>query len=88
MNAGVKLDGLGGYSLVIFLALLVGKTLGLVGGSQLATCLGYPRPDGMSFRALAVDGLISSVGLTVSLFIAGEAFSARPKLEAQVGSGV
>ena len=34
VNAGVDLSGVGGYSLVVFLSLLVGKTVGLVGGSQ------------------------------------------------------
>ncbi|KAH8055525.1 Na+/H+ antiporter 1 [Aureococcus anophagefferens] len=45
------------------------------------------RPGGMSHRHLVVAGVISSVGLTVSLFIAGEAFTAKPTLEAQAKMG-
>ena len=41
----------------------------------------------MRARHLVVAGIISSVGLTVSLFIAGEAFSRRPTLEAQAKMG-
>jgi len=87
VNAGVRLDGAGAYSAVVFLSLLVGKTAGLVLGSQAATACGYPRPAGMSFRALVVDGVISSVGLTVSLFIAGEAFPDDPGARDQAKCG-
>ena len=41
----------------------------------------------MLARHLVVAGIISSVGLTVSLFIAGEAFAKRPTLEAQAKMG-
>ena len=87
VNAGVRVDGVGGYSLVVFLSLLVGKTLGMVGGSQVATLLGFPRPEGMSFRALVVDGVISSVGLTVSLFISGMAFADNARVMDQAKFG-
>ena len=86
-NAGVNLNGVGGYSLVVFLSLLLGKTVGLVGGSMLASSLGFPRPDGMSFQALLVVGVISSVGLTVSLFIAGEAFANEDGIRDQAKFG-
>lgn len=86
-NAGVNLNGVGGYSLVIFLSLLLGKTAGLVGRSMLASSLGFPRPDGMSFRELIVVGIISSVGLTVSLFIAGEAYADEDGMRDQAKFG-
>ncbi|KAH8052068.1 Na+/H+ antiporter 1 [Aureococcus anophagefferens] len=87
VNAGVRVDGVGGYSLVVFLSLLVGKTLGMIGGSQVATLMGFPRPEGMSLRALVVDGVISSVGLTVSLFISGMAFADNARVMDQAKFG-
>jgi len=87
VNAGVNLDGIGAFSGIVFLALLIGKTGGMVLGSCAATRLGFARPEGMSFRALVVDGVISSVGLTVSLFIAGEAYADEPKLQDQAKCG-
>lgn len=87
VNAGVELDTIGGFSLVIVLSLLVGKTLGMTVGSSIAVHFGYARPEGMSFRHLVVAGVISSVGLTVSLFIAGEAFPNRQNLEDQAKLG-
>ncbi|KAH8056634.1 Na+/H+ antiporter 1 [Aureococcus anophagefferens] len=87
VNAGVRVDAVGGFTVVICLSLLLGKALGMTLGSNLATVLGFPRPDGMSHRHLVVAGVISSVGLTVSLFIAGEAFTAKPTLEAQAKMG-
>jgi hypothetical protein len=49
--------------------------------------MGFPRPDGMSFQALLVVGVISSVGLTVSLFIAGEAFANEDGIRDQAKFG-
>jgi len=87
VNAGVRLRDAGGYSLVILLTLFFGKTLGMTVGSSVAVALGFPRPEGMSFRHLVVAGVISSVGLTVSLFIAGEAFAGKDQLEGQAKLG-
>lgn len=87
VNAGVDLDEYGGFSLVIVGALFIGKTLGMTVGSALAQYLGYGRPEGMSLRHLVIAGMISSVGLTVSLFIAGEAFPNDPLYEDQAKLG-
>ena len=87
VNAGVRFEDAGPFSIVIVLSLLLGKTLGMTCGSSLAVCLGFPRPEGMSFRHLTVAGVISSVGLTVSLFIAGEAFAQKDQLEGQAKLG-
>jgi len=87
VNAGVDVGETGGFSVVVALGLLVGKTLGMTLGSLIASSLGYERPEGMDFRHLVLAGIISSVGLTVSLFIAGEAFPSHEKWEAQAKMG-
>ncbi|KAJ8607687.1 hypothetical protein CTAYLR_007305 [Chrysophaeum taylorii] len=87
VNAGVDLQEVGGLSFIIVLALVLGKTLGMSVGSSLAVRFGYGRPDGMSFRHLVISGVISSVGLTVSLFIAGEAFPNDETYEDQAKLG-
>ena len=36
--------------------------------------MGFPLPKGMDLRHLFVAGIIAGLGLTVALFVAGEAF--------------
>mmetsp|Transcript_6376 Transcript_6376/g.8984 ORF Transcript_6376/g.8984 Transcript_6376/m.8984 type:complete len:905 (+) Transcript_6376:1205-3919(+) len=87
VNAGVRFDDIGPFSAVVFLALVIGKTIGLTLGSQIGVWLGFPRPPGMSFQHLVISGVICGVGLTVALFIAGEAFSDDEVLEGQAKLG-
>jgi NhaA family Na+:H+ antiporter len=74
-NAGVALSSVGDATWAVFLGLSVGKFLGVFGFSSIATGLGYPLPDGMNFKSLAVVATIAGLGLTVALFVAGVAFS-------------
>ena len=87
VNAGVKVDSTGPLSLIVVLALFLGKALGITGASSLADAFGYPLPEGMRHQDLVLVGCISSVGLTVSLFISGEAFQEDPRLMAQAKMG-
>ncbi|CAH0375122.1 unnamed protein product [Pelagomonas calceolata] len=87
VNAGVDVGETGGFSFVVLLGLLIGKTLGMTAGSLIASYLGFDRPEGMQLRHLVLAGVISSVGLTVSLFIAGEAFPDDAKWESQAKMG-
>ena len=36
--------------------------------------LGFKYPDGMGMRHIIVAGMVAGIGLTVALFVAGEAF--------------
>ena len=74
-NAGVEFSSIGHATWAVFLALLLGKTIGIFGFSWIGTLLGFKLPDGMDLRALLVTGVIGALGLTVSLFVAGVAFS-------------
>ncbi|GAB3018763.1 Na+/H+ antiporter NhaA [Niabella terrae] len=60
----------------VFLGLLVGKFIGVVGFTLLFIKLGIAKfPKGMNFRNLLGVGLLASIGFTMSLFITSLAFS-------------
>lgn len=71
----------------MLLSLVLGKTLGICLTSQVATCLGCPPPAGMTKVSVAMVGFIASAGLTVALFVSGEAFSDAPELATQSKMG-
>jgi Na+/H+ antiporter NhaA len=92
-NAGVHISGglLEGaisspITLGILLGYVVGKPVGIVGSSWLASrpLLGGRRPS-LSWAALAGGGAIAGIGFTVSLLISSLAFHGRDLQEAQLG---
>ncbi|MGE3165294.1 MAG: Na+/H+ antiporter NhaA [Planctomycetota bacterium] len=85
-NAGVAFSHVGPGTWYVFLALVVGKTLGVTAFGWLGTKIGFPLPAGMSMRHLFVAGMIAGLGLTVSLFVAGEAFEGVEQAEAKMGA--
>lgn len=80
-NAGVVLsadvlDGRGPLVLAIMTGLVVGKPLGLVGASMIAVRIGMAeKPEAYSWRQLAGAGALAGIGFTMSLFVAGRAFT-------------
>ncbi len=74
-NAGVPLSGINGLTWIILLSLLVGKTLGITLFSLAGDRCGFRLPDGMNVRQLVMAGLIAGIGLTVALFVSGQAFA-------------
>jgi len=92
-NAGLQLDA--GFlgrafgspiTLGILVGYVVGKPIGVVGGSWLATRLsgGRVRPP-VGWFALSGGGAIAGIGFTVSLLIADLAFHGEQLAEAKVG---
>jgi NhaA family Na+:H+ antiporter len=79
-NAGVKFSAVGPITTIIFLALLIGKTVGVAGFAYVGKLIGFPLPAGVGLKELIVTGMIAGIGLTVALFVAGEAF-ADPTLQ-------
>ncbi|WP_223861588.1 Na+/H+ antiporter NhaA [Geminicoccus harenae] len=78
-NAGVNVTsgaleiGLGAFA--VFVALLLGKPIGIVGAVLLGAALRlYRLPPEMDIRTLLGMGLLGGIGFTMSLFIAGLAF--------------
>lgn len=74
VNAGVAFGEINGLSWLILAALILGKVVGVVGFSLLARQLGFPLPTGMDARHLLVTACVAGLGLTVALFVSGQAF--------------
>jgi NhaA family Na+:H+ antiporter len=71
----------GGVTLSIFLALVVGKTVGIFLFTWLSIQLRIARkPDGMTYRRLAGLSMLGGVGFTVALFLAGLSYPAGSEL--------
>ena len=74
-NAGVAFGNINQVTLMVLLSLIVGKTFGVSLFSIVMSKLGFPLPEGMSLRHLAVAGMIAGLGLTVALFVANKAYN-------------
>jgi NhaA family Na+:H+ antiporter len=78
-NAGVSLGGGGGVlnpvTAGVFLGLLVGKPVGVLVFSWLATRLGLASlPEGVGWASMAGASCLAGIGFTMSLFVGGLAF--------------
>ena len=73
-NAGVGFSEVNGLSWMILAALIVGKTAGITLFSGVAMAIGFPLPQGMTMRHLVVTSVVAGLGLTVALFVCGQAF--------------
>ena len=74
VNAGVTLSSVGPGSWIVFLSLLIGKPIGIVGTTFLSVKLGLRAPGGLSYRHAIVMGVAAGIGFTVALFFATSAF--------------
>lgn len=74
-NAGVEVSSMGVATWVVLFALLVGKPLGIGALCAVGNAIGFKYPTGMSFRHIFTAGVVSALGLTVALFVAGQAFT-------------
>ena len=73
-NAGVAFAEVTGLTWIVLLSLIVGKTLGITLFSYAGVLCGLPLPEGMQLRHLVLTGVIAGIGLTVALFVSGQAF--------------
>lgn len=73
-NAGVQFTAIGDATWLVLAALVIGKTGGIFAMSWIGHSLGYPLPAKVKKKELVLVGLIAGIGLTVALFVAGEAF--------------
>jgi len=74
-NAGVKLGSAGPLTVGVFTALVAGKMLGITTLVSLASCLRIaPLADDMTLVDVVMVSAVASVGLTVALFVSGEAY--------------
>ena len=92
-NAGVVVEGVNNLTWIILFALVVGKVSGVFIFSNIAILFKAPLPDGMNRKTLFVAGFVAALGLTVALFVSGQAFSTAPeqgaaKMGALLSAGV
>jgi Na+:H+ antiporter, NhaA family len=73
-NTGVQFTSIGPATWVVLGALAIGKTGGIFIMGWLGRHMGYPLPEKVGGKELALVGLIAGIGLTVALFVSGEAF--------------
>lgn len=89
-NAGVTLGGVNldlessqRVLLGVFLALVVGKPIGVIAASALVVRLGWCRlPPEVTWSGVCVVGLLAGIGFTMSIFIANLAFDSENLLNA------
>lgn len=74
-NAGVVFSGIGVATWLVLISLFVGKTVGIFSMGMLGQALGFPLPDRVGVKELLLIGTVAGIGLTVALFVAGEAFT-------------
>lgn len=74
-NAGVPFAEINGLTWIVLASLLAGKVAGITSFSYLASRLGFPFPSGMSLRHVFVTSIVAGLGLTVALFVSGQAFT-------------
>jgi NhaA family Na+:H+ antiporter len=73
-NAGVAFSSAGTATWLVLASLAAGKTGGVFLFGLLGERLGYPLPGRVGRKELALVGLVAGIGMTVALFVAGEAF--------------
>lgn len=86
VNAGVAFGEINGLSWIIVASLIAGKVVGITGFSWFAQKIGFPLPSGMNMKHLIVTSCVAGLGLTVALFVCGQAF-VDPSLQAAAKMG-
>ena len=88
-NAGVTISGTDvGHPVAaaIFVGLVFGKPTGVIASSWLAVRLGIAtKPSDLNWSLLAAGGLLTGIGFTMSLFIAGLAYTPITLDAAKIG---
>jgi NhaA family Na+:H+ antiporter len=88
-NAGIQISGTGigdPVTVAIFVSLAVGKPMGVIGMSWLAVRSGLAtRPASLPWSFLSAGALLTGIGFTMSLLIAGLAFPATMLDAAKIG---
>ena len=85
-NAGVEFAAIGIPTWLVLASLAIGKTGGIFSLGLLGRRLGYPLPTQVGKKELLLIGLIGGLGLTVALFVAGEAFT-DPRIQGAAKMG-
>ena len=73
-NAGVVIANFGAGTWFVLIAILIGKPIGIVGTTAIASLLGLRLPTHVTWSDMIVIGIIAGIGFTVALFFATAAF--------------
>jgi NhaA family Na+:H+ antiporter len=73
-NAGVPFGSVGMGTWIVFVALLAGKPIGIVGMTFIGVKLGLKAPGGLTYPHVVVVGVTAAIGFTVALFFTTAAF--------------
>lgn len=74
-NAGVAFSEINGLTWIVLTALIGGKMIGITSFSLIAARCGFPLPHGMTTRHVVLTSIVAGLGLTVALFVSGQAFT-------------
>lgn len=85
-NAGVEFARISTATWLVFCSLLIGKTFGIFILGRIGMAMGFPLPDRMDSRSLFVAANVAALGLTVALFVAGQAFTGDVQGAAKMGA--
>lgn len=85
-NAGVEFSEISTATWLVFCSLLFGKTIGVFVFGRIGMAMGFPLPDKMDSKTLFVAGNVAGLGLTVALFVAGQAFTGEVQGAAKMGA--
>jgi Na+:H+ antiporter, NhaA family len=86
-NAGVELSRIGPATWMVLSSLVIGKPIGIVGMTWIASSLGLRMPGGLRLTDTVVVGIAAGIGFTVALFFATAAFPPGATLdEAKMGA--
>ncbi len=85
-NAGVAFSEINGLSWIILASLIAGKAVGITLFSLGAHWMGFRLPPGMTAGHVVVTSVVAGLGLTVALFVSGQAF-ADPSLQGAARMG-
>lgn len=73
-NAGVEMTNVSALTVIVFLSLFIGKTVGIFLMAKLAGVFGFLLPKGVDNKELFVLSMVAGIGLTVALFVSGVAY--------------
>ena len=73
-NAGVVIANFGAGTWFVLIAILLGKPIGIVLTTAIATFAGLRLPNHVKWSEMVVVGIVAGIGFTVALFFATAAF--------------
>ncbi len=73
-NANVPLSSVNEITLIVLIALTLGKIIGIMGFAYIAMIFKFSLPSKMNSKELFLLSMLGGLGMTIPLFIAGQAF--------------